>query len=628
MTFRFSNALDATWPRAILPAAIVIQSRFKIFNSPVARRRGIVVWRFIILVTLVALGSRVSLLGAGPSYVFIDLGTLGGTLSNANGTNSTGQVCGFSTRPDGSYHVFLSAPNGGALKDLGQFGGTNSYGRAVNDSGQVVGYSYPPSEDSVVGFISAPNGGALQALGSLGGNLTLAYAINNNGQVTGQSSLPGTSPPISHGFLTAPDGGAFSDLGPLPGGTSSSANAVNSNGQVTGSADLSGGFMDAFLSGPNGALPLKDLGRFGGTYSVPGAINASGQVTGYSGLPGNIPSHAFITGANGTPLTDIGTLGGSLSFGAGINDAGTVVGESSTTQDAATHAFIYTPGAGVRDLNNFNLLGLPAGESLTSATAINNLGEIAGNATTSGGDVHGFILIPMAVQLSGVVSRITHGSAGDFDVNLSLTGSPGIECRSGAVVGNFTVIFTFTLPLISVGSATVGQGVGSVGSSAIDASDPHNYIVNLTGVTDAQTITIQLGHVANLGGQVNQIGVGMGVLLGDANGDGFVNIGDTAQVRSQAGGSIMSSNFRCDVNADGLINIGDTIIVKNHSGNGLSATPLLTPRVPVKIVPGKSEDAKTITSIITTGPVRRMGLTEGDKVFGIIKATEVAVDKQ
>jgi molybdate transport system regulatory protein len=38
--------------------------------------------------------------------------------------------------------------------------------------------------------------------------------------------------------------------------------------------------------------------------------------------------------------------------------------------------------------------------------------------------------------------------------------------------------------------------------------------------------------------------------------------------------------------------------------------------------------AETVTSIITTGSVKRMNLKEGDAVFAIIKATEVSVEKE
>ena len=38
--------------------------------------------------------------------------------------------------------------------------------------------------------------------------------------------------------------------------------------------------------------------------------------------------------------------------------------------------------------------------------------------------------------------------------------------------------------------------------------------------------------------------------------------------------------------------------------------------------------AGIVTSIITTGSVERMNLKEGDKVFAVIKATAVSVDKE
>ena len=38
--------------------------------------------------------------------------------------------------------------------------------------------------------------------------------------------------------------------------------------------------------------------------------------------------------------------------------------------------------------------------------------------------------------------------------------------------------------------------------------------------------------------------------------------------------------------------------------------------------------AGIVTSIITTGSVKRMNLKEGDTVFAIIKATEVSVEKE
>jgi len=39
-------------------------------------------------------------------------------------------------------------------------------------------------------------------------------------------------------------------------------------------------------------------------------------------------------------------------------------------------------------------------------------------------------------------------------------------------------------------------------------------------------------------------------------------------------------------------------------------------------------EAGNVTSIITTGSVERMNVKEGDKVFAIIKATEISVKKE
>ncbi len=51
--------------------------------------------------------------------------------------------------------------------------------------------------------------------------------------------------------------------------------------------------------------------------------------------------------------------------------------------------------------------------------------------------------------------------AGPFDVPLPLTGSPGIECRTGGANGDYLVIVGFAAP-VTLASATVSAGIGSV----------------------------------------------------------------------------------------------------------------------------------------------------------------------
>lgn len=98
-------------------------------------------------------------------------------------------------------------------------------------------------------------------------------------------------------------------------------------------------------------------------------------------------------------------------------------------------------------------------------------------------------------------------------------------------------------------------GAGAVSSTS--GSGTANITVNLTGITNAQRITVTLLGV-NAGTSTGDISVQMGVLVGDTNGDGFVNAGDALQTRN-----------RSDVNGDGLVNSGHATIVRSRSGTSL-----------------------------------------------------------
>lgn len=174
------------------------------------------------------------------------------------------------------------------------------------------------------------------------------------------------------------------------------------------------------------------------------------------------------------------------------------------------------------------------------------------------------------VPLNSVVSRKPHGSAGTFDLNLPLTGSPGIECRSGGANRDYTMVFSFANPLSSVDGASVTSGTGTVNSSSIDSNNAHNYVVNLTDVTNAQTSTVSVTNVNDSAGNSSSlISASMAVLLGDTTADRSVNSADISQTKSQSGQSVSASNFREDVTADGAINSADISLVKSKSGTAL-----------------------------------------------------------
>jgi probable HAF family extracellular repeat protein len=79
----------------------------------------------------------------------VDVGTLGGVYSLANGLNSRGQVVGFSTTAgDETNHAFLW--DQGVMQDLGTLGGTQSAANAINEKTEIVGEAFPVAEHSRV----------------------------------------------------------------------------------------------------------------------------------------------------------------------------------------------------------------------------------------------------------------------------------------------------------------------------------------------------------------------------------------------------------------------------------------------------------------------------------------------
>ena len=170
-----------------------------------------------------------------------------------------------------------------------------------------------------------------------------------------------------------------------------------------------------------------------------------------------------------------------------------------------------------------------------------------------------------SLLLTGAVSRRTQGGAGTFNINLPLSGEPGVECRSGG--GNYTEVFTFDNNVVS-GSAAVTGGTGSVSGSPVFSGN--TMTVNLIGVTDVQRITVTLTNVTDTFSQVlPSTAVSMNVLIGDVNGNKTVNATDVALVKSKVGQAVTDSNFREDVNADGSLSATDVALTKSHVGDGL-----------------------------------------------------------
>jgi hypothetical protein len=172
-----------------------------------------------------------------------------------------------------------------------------------------------------------------------------------------------------------------------------------------------------------------------------------------------------------------------------------------------------------------------------------------------------------SIEPVSAVSRKTHGTAGDFDVDLPLTGQPGIECRNGGPPKNHTVVVTFAVP-VSVTNVTVTPGANGTGSSSGFSVNNTQVTVHLTNVSNAQTLSINLIGVTG-GANSGNVSIPMSVLAGDTTANGRVNSSDISQTQSQSGQQVTFSNFREDVTVNGFINSSDISFVQAQSGTAL-----------------------------------------------------------
>jgi hypothetical protein len=179
---------------------------------------------------------------------------------------------------------------------------------------------------------------------------------------------------------------------------------------------------------------------------------------------------------------------------------------------------------------------------------------------------------PSTPLLQSVVSRKTHGSAGSFDVDLPLSGTPGLECRSGSATNDYTIVLTFLANVSVTGSpqATVTSGIATIGSGGMSnagaVSTSENVVsIPLTNVGNAQMINVMLN---NVNGSTN-VTIPMRILIGDVNSNGTVNASDVTLTKVRVGQTINAMNFRADVNCGGAINAGDVSLVKSRVGTAL-----------------------------------------------------------
>ncbi len=126
--------------------------------------------------------------------------------------------------------------------------------------------------------------------------------------------------------------------------------------------------------------------------------------------------------------------------------------------------------------------------------------------------------------------------------------------RSGGANDAYTLVFIFDRP---VATASFGTNANEVR-------------VELTGVTNAQHLTVTLSGVQDTnGGTFAAVPARMDVLAGDVNATGLVDGNDVSGVQGQTRNSVDGTNFKFDVDLSGLIDGNDVSLTQSQTRNSL-----------------------------------------------------------
>lgn len=245
--------------------------------------------------------------------------------------------------------------------DLGTLGGTQSEALGINNLTQVVGWSYVASGVEHAFLWTKPGG--MQDLGTLGGSTSRAYGINDNGQVVGSSA---TATGQIHAFLWTAAGG-MQDIGSL-GGIRSQAFSINQNGVIAGTAFFNGGSENAVIW--NGGT-IETLGPYARATGINNALQVVGYTSRYNGTDVAMALLWTKSGEVWTSEAIPAPISGGSSLAYAINELGQIAGGFRAIT-GERRAFSWTRAGGSKELPP-----IPNGKE-NWAYAIDDGGRVAG----------------------------------------------------------------------------------------------------------------------------------------------------------------------------------------------------------------------------------------------------------
>lgn len=441
--------------------------------------------------------------------------------TNAAGTASFGQIgpAGIAARNSTGTQILDNLISGIAVDGVNHFAGQR-FGIGISLQGN--------------------NAGTIIQGNRIGTDISGQNPIPNHTGIS-TSSWPGSPAPsaVTIGGTESADSNQVAFNETLGIAVDSTAHGIRISGN---SIDANGGLGIDLFSNSGGGVTPNDPGDAddggNGLQNFPvieTAVVSSGATT-INGTFNSLPNAQFSLEFFASPQCDP----------SGFGEGATFLGSFTVTTNSSGNATFQATVASA-----------PVGSSITATAthiASGNTSEFSACQTATGS-------APAALELSSAASRKQHGSAGTFDINLPLSGPPGVECRNS---GNHILVFTFSNNVTS-GSATIGNGVAAIVDTTFSGNAMTIYLRN---VADAQVVSVVLTNVTDEFSQVlPDTSLSVTMLMGDTNGSRGVNASDIAQTKAQVGHAVTASNFRTDVNTNGVINSTDGALVKSNLGS-------------------------------------------------------------